>query len=103
MLSNCIYLLIYVHLLNLQCNVPLTRGPSAIAEPLVIVLKSRISSSELRGCHLPLWQSHHTMLRGTRHSERLNPRGLTTREGWKAELTCCVVLQCDDAVVGAGS
>jgi len=24
-----------VRLLNLQCNVPLTRGPSAIAEPLV--------------------------------------------------------------------
>jgi len=54
MLSNCIYLLIYVHLLNLQCNVPLTRGPSAIAEPLVIVLKSRISSSELRGVSLAI-------------------------------------------------
>jgi len=24
-----------IHLLNLQCNVPLTRGLSAIAEPLV--------------------------------------------------------------------
>jgi len=27
-----------IHLLNLQCNVPLTRDSSAIAEPLVLLV-----------------------------------------------------------------
>jgi len=31
----CIVQLLIIHLLNLQCNVPLMRGPSAIAESIV--------------------------------------------------------------------
>jgi len=46
----------HLHFLNLQCNVPLMHGPSAIAEPLVWTKIPVVKGLSAWPLHIPQWQ-----------------------------------------------